>query len=721
MTTVLPTRAEVCAQLGDDARRLLIGVSVYREPVDRSAALFQLGWREPGGTPPLGAFGPAPSYQEPTELDELLSACEDSGLLIVVRGARADRAPDDQPQTIYVDPKIAGRLHRLLPSGERGPALALAHRRAAEYWQWHSAAWPTGREAALRDLLEARQHLFEASETGQACELTGVLCAQLHARGSLGQEADLVRDTLGWLPDRSPGRAGWLRELGKIAEAQGDYREAELRYQEALDIFAAVDDRDGVSRSYHSLGVLAQAQGDYAGAELRYEQAARSEPAVAPPGPPGWPDGGGQSDDGGAQDAAGYSGGASHWDGTGFRNGAGAPDGVGFWDGADVRDEASLRDEAGLPDDAGLAGASLQDQASLPDGPGLPDDADRARAGLQDQASLRHGPGSPDDADRARASLHDGAAPAGRHQRRRLPRRRLASGTAAVIAVGAILAGGMSAAFPAGSGAGGAPDAGSGPRAGSAPGAGQAEIIRRAAAAWVAGHASRGAIVACDPALCLALQARGVPSGNLVVLGPGSGDPLGANLVIATSAVRSQFGSRLASVYAPVTVAAFGSGGERIEVRVVAPGGSAAYLTALRADLLARRRAGRQLLHNSRIGAGPAARRQLARGLVDARVLMLLAAMAGSYPVDIAGFGGAGPGTSSGADGLPLPEVTVALPRPGPAFGYLRGLRAFVRAQRAPYLAASALIIRLGGRPALQILFGEPGPLGLLGSATPGQ
>jgi tetratricopeptide (TPR) repeat protein len=679
VTTVLPTRAGVFAQLGNDAGRLLIGVSVYREPVDRSAALFQLGWRDPAA-----ASGSALPYPEPTGLDELLAACESSGLLIVVRGARADRAPDDQPQTIYVDPKVAAELRRLLAPGERGRTLALAHRRAAEYWRWRSAAWPTGREEALHDLLEARQHLFDAGETEQAGELTGVLCAQLHARGSLGQEAKLVRDTLGWLPARSPGRAGWLRELGKIAEAQGDYQEAELRYQQALDIFAAVGDHEGVSRSHHSLGVLAQAQGDYAGAERRYEQAAGSEPPAPQPAAAGLPDGAGHPGDRGAQDAVEYSGGASHWDGVAFRNGASPHEGSAFPGDADRQHGGVLLD-----------GTSPQDGASVQDEAGLPEDADL------DGASLR-----------------DGAAPAGRHQRRPVPRRRRASGAAALIAAAAIVAGGMSVVFSAAPGTRAAPRADSGSRAGSAASARQAEIIRRDAAAWVAGHASRSAIVACDPAMCLTLQARGLPSGNLVVLGPGSGDPLGANLVVATSAVRSQFGARLASVYAPVVVASFGSGGERIEVRVVAPDGSAAYLTALRADRLARRRAGRQLLRNRRIGAGPAARRELARGLVDARVLMLLAAMAGSHPVDIAAFGGAGPGATGG---LPLPAVTLARPRHGPASEYLRQLQAFVRAQRPPYLAASARVTRLDGRPALRILFAEPGPLGLLGSAIPGR
>ena len=67
------------------------------------------------------------------------------------------------------------------------------------------------------------------------------------------------------------------------------------------------------------------------------------------------------------------------------------------------------------------------------------------------------------------------------------------------------------------------------------------------------------------------------PSGNLPwCLGPGAGDPLGSDVVLGTAAVRGLFGSRLAAVYAPEVLAGFGTGPARIDVRIVAPDGSAA-------------------------------------------------------------------------------------------------------------------------------------------------
>lgn len=241
------------------------------------------------------------------------------------------------------------------------------------------------------------------------------------------------------------------------------------------------------------------------------------------------------------------------------------------------------------------------------------------------------------------------------------------------------------------------------------PPASQAAAVRGQAAAWVAQQVTGNAIVACDPAMCPALQAHGIAAGDLLVLRSAASDPLGSEVVIATAAVRSQFGGRLASVYAPEILASFGSGGLRIDVRAVAPDGTAAYRTALAADLAARREAGSQLLRNPRISVSAAARRELIAGQVDSRLLMTLAAVASAEPVQVTAFGDAGPGASAG---MPLRaiEVTVTARATG-----LRNMLAFVRAQRPPYLPAHAGIVRgAGGTSVLSIEFAAPSPVGLL-------
>ena len=234
-----------------------------------------------------------------------------------------------------------------------------------------------------------------------------------------------------------------------------------------------------------------------------------------------------------------------------------------------------------------------------------------------------------------------------------------------------------------------------------------ATVARDQAAAWVARQASSGTVLACDPAMCAALARHGVAAGNLLVLGPGAGDPLGSDLVLGTAAVRGIFGGRLAGVYAPEVLASFGTGAARIDIRIVGPDGAAAYRTALAADLRARRAAGTQLLRDPRITMTPSARTELAAGQVDARLLMTLAALAAGEPVRVTGFGDCGPGASAS---LPLRAAVIAAPA-----ATARRMLAFARAQRSPYLPAHAdLRPGRGGQWVLTVEFAAPAPLGLL-------
>src|SRR5581483_5967226 len=153
-----------------------------------------------------------------------------------------------------------------------------------------------------------------------------------------------------------------------------------------------------------------------------------------------------------------------------------------------------------------------------------------------------------------------------------------------------------------------------------------------------------------------------------------------------------------------------GTGAARIDVRVVAPDGSARYRRALAADLRSRRAAGLQLLRDPRLVATPAARAALAAGQVDARLLIILAALAAnepaqglaSEPLRVTGFGTADPGASPG-----LPLRTAELTASG---GTARRMLAFLRAQRSPYQPAYAG----AAGAAVTVGFAAPAPLGLL-------
>jgi len=245
-----------------------------------------------------------------------------------------------------------------------------------------------------------------------------------------------------------------------------------------------------------------------------------------------------------------------------------------------------------------------------------------------------------------------------------------------------------------------------------------AQAARQHAAAWVAGQVSAAAVVACDPAMCAALQAAGVPASRQLMLTPASTDPLGSGLVVATSVVRALLGARLASVYAPVTLAAFGSGAARIDIRVVAPDGAAAYRAQLAADLRARRAAGATLLHNHDIHLPGAARAPVADGEVDPRLLLTLAALSHLHPVEIVRFGGSGPAASAGVP-LRSADIAGAVPPGGGRPASLASLRAFFRAQRAPYLPSSLEIVQIPPTGAiLRVEYRAPCPLGLLGTRS---
>jgi hypothetical protein len=210
--------------------------------------------------------------------------------------------------------------------------------------------------------------------------------------------------------------------------------------------------------------------------------------------------------------------------------------------------------------------------------------------------------------------------------------------------------------------------------------------------------------------MCAALQADGLPATRLLVLGTAAANPLGSDVVLATLAVRNEFGSRLQSVYAPVVIASFGTGSGRIDVRAIAPDGAAAYRAALAADARSRIAAGLQLLNNPNIIAAAPAIKALSAGDVDPRLLMMLAALAAQQPVPVTAFGSPSPGASQ----VPLRSVRLApLGSGAKAAASLRSMLSFFDGQRQPFQPLRAGLV---GSSALTVEYAAPSPLGLLGS-----
>ncbi len=239
-------------------------------------------------------------------------------------------------------------------------------------------------------------------------------------------------------------------------------------------------------------------------------------------------------------------------------------------------------------------------------------------------------------------------------------------------------------------------------------------IIRSRAARWIVREVSRSVIIACDDVMCSQLFNQGIPASNLLVLSPSAPDPLGADIVIGTPALRSQFGSRLALVYAPSAIASFGAGRLRVDVRVVAPQGAAAYELALNRDVAARQRDGSQLLRNSGITVSASAQPELIAGLVDPRLLVTLPVLATQHPIRIVAFYDRAPGSGRG---IPLSGVELAAADGASGLtggAYRHWLLGFFRGQRAPFRAVSVTTVRVHGRALVLVRFARPSPIGML-------
>jgi hypothetical protein len=228
---------------------------------------------------------------------------------------------------------------------------------------------------------------------------------------------------------------------------------------------------------------------------------------------------------------------------------------------------------------------------------------------------------------------------------------------------------------------------------------------RSQTAAWIAQQMLPSVLIGCDPLMCQSLQAAGVSASRLSQIQNSASDPLGVEVVVATPALRSQFGSRLASVYAPLLLASFGSGAQQIEVRYLAPGGTAAFQASLAPAQRTRIQAGEQLLSNKNVQASAQARSALQAGDVDPRLLVTLGLLAHEMPVQLLSFDDSSPGAG--------PEVPLRGAEIGsPASTGLSAMFTFL-AQQTTYQPSQYRQARIGSAQVLTMQYDAPGPLGL--------
>ncbi len=297
----LLTRIDEVAGSGN----LLVGVSVYRERVDRNAVLFQAGEPDPEAehVPDfvalhdrlrgiLAAAGiharqlpdpaslpervraelaphleaayrpPRPPFRAPAALDGQIGACRAAGLLIVNEG-------DDGTERFFVHRWTAANL----AAPPAGAALRRAHEQAAAYWRWRAAAQRQSAEARVHDDLEARYHLLEAGRPEEAADAALGAARLLEEQGSWEEEDWLATDVLDSLPAASSRRGQWIHRRGNAALLRGDYREARQQYQLALGTYAD-DDLAGKAASHGTLGTVAQHLNEREEAERQFELSA---------------------------------------------------------------------------------------------------------------------------------------------------------------------------------------------------------------------------------------------------------------------------------------------------------------------------------------------------------------------------------------------------------------------------------------------------------------
>ena len=230
---------------------------------------------------------------------------------------------------------------------------------------------------------------------------------------------------------------------------------------------------------------------------------------------------------------------------------------------------------------------------------------------------------------------------------------------------------------------------------------------RDQAAAWIAQQVLPSVLIGCDPLMCQALETANVSASRLSVVQPSAPDPLGVEVIVATPALQSQFGPRLATVYAPLVLASFGSGVQRIDIRYLSPGGTAAFEASLAAAKRSRIQAGQQLLSNKHVQASAQARGALLAGDVDPRLLITLGLLAHEIPVRLVLFDDPSPGASSA---VPLRGAEIG----ASASAGLSAITAFL-AQQTTYQPSQYHEVRIAGAQVVAVQYDAPGPLGLNG------
>jgi tetratricopeptide (TPR) repeat protein len=279
---------QLLAQLAEDplARRLLIGASVYRVPVDELGLVWPVG--EPVEQMPdperaVRLQAAIERLNEAREKDPAVGLSDAIGSKSELEQFRRDWEAEHGPP-LSAPAGFASAKRRLLDlsllapvrfadtdeemfSVHRWTANALAkrasteersaaHQSAAAYWRWRVDNKPQSRERGIEDLLEARHHLHGLGDIEAVYSISGDVILQLDTWGAWEWEDRLIRETLAWMPIGSREAAALLHQLGMVAQDQGDYEAVLDWYRQALAIKEQFGNRAGMASTLSQIGVL---------------------------------------------------------------------------------------------------------------------------------------------------------------------------------------------------------------------------------------------------------------------------------------------------------------------------------------------------------------------------------------------------------------------------------------------------------------------------------
>ena len=256
--------------LSPEAKRLLMGLALFRRPVERSAATFVLGTPvEHDATEDETNSAPDPPFATDLPVDDLLDELVSTTLL-----TRLESTGGSSPQW-FVHRWTASTMERQEESAvETAEEDKVArHRRAAAYWMWHYRTTAQSREADVDDLMECYAHFGEAGNVKQSDNAAQTAASILNRIGRWDDEWKLANRQIQNTHLNKDQQAAWHHNLGVLAQARGDYDTAHNLYQQALAIFEELGNRAGMATTYHQLGMLAQARGDYDTAHTYYQRA----------------------------------------------------------------------------------------------------------------------------------------------------------------------------------------------------------------------------------------------------------------------------------------------------------------------------------------------------------------------------------------------------------------------------------------------------------------